>query len=91
MPTFRYCPRYQFNGPSLTNPLLDELSEDEVQRNRRLLVDDLENHFHEIGCVVEASQAGIVSITGEISRHDCDDIVAGYLRNLHLVAVRITA
>lgn len=89
MPIFKYRPRYQYNGPTLSHPLLDELSEDEVERNLRLFVEDLERHFEDMGGRVEALQDGIVSVTVDLTQRECDDIVAGYLRNLYLVADKV--
>lgn len=91
MPVFTYRPRYQYNGPTLSHPLLEELSESEVDRNFRLLVDDLEAHFREIGGTVEEIQGGIVCVSVDLTQSECDDIVAGYLRNLYLVADRVLA
>lgn len=89
MPIFKYQPRYQYNGPTLSHPLLDELNEDEVERNLRVLREDLKRHFEEIDGKVQTSENGLISITVDLTQRECDDIVAGYLRNLYLVADKI--
>lgn len=91
MPTFSYRPRYNYTGPTLSHPLLDELSEDEVERNLRLFADDLRTHFGEIGGVVDELQNGIVRISVDLTQRQCDEIVANYLRNLYLVADKVAA
>ena len=89
MPTYSYRPRYIYSGPTYSNPLLDELSEDEVERNVRLLAEDLRTHFGEINGVVEELRDGVIRISTDLTQRQCDDIVAGYLRNLYLVADKV--
>ncbi len=89
MPIFSYRPRYNYIGPAHSNPLLDEFSEEEVERNLRLLGDALRTHFEEIGGVVDELQGGIIRISVDMNQKQCDDIVAVYLRNLYLVADKV--
>ena len=90
MPIFKYRPYYHYNGPTIREPLLDQLSEDEVERNLLLLVEDLKNHFKEIGGDVEELEDGVILINVDLSKKECDDIVGGYLSNLHLFANKMS-
>src|SRR5690606_23367959 len=81
--TFKYLPYYEYK-PTISDPLLDELSQEDIDRNMRLLVDDLKSHFSEIGGSAESSADGVISITTELTQDECDEVVAGYLSSLHL-------
>ena len=80
---------YYLYKPTTSNPLLDELSKEEVERNISLLIDDLGNHFAEIGGFVESPSNGVISITADIAQKECDKIVEGYLSHLYLLAKKV--
>ena len=86
--TFKYQPYYEYK-PTQSNFIVDELTQEEVERNKRLLADDLCNHFNEIGGAVDISTDGVISITTHVTQKECDDIVAGYLSSLHLFARKV--
>lgn len=82
---YKYQPYYQYK-PTRENFMVGELSQEEVERNKELLIDDLTNHFSEIGGLVETVADGVISITTELSQDQCDDIVKSYLSSLYLFA-----
>lgn len=86
--TFKYQPYYDYK-PTQSNFMTDELTQEEVDRNKRLLADDLKNHFSDIGGAVDISTDGVISITTHITQEECDEIVAGYLSSLHLFARKV--
>lgn len=86
---FKYQPYYEYIL-SRESFMDGELSADEIERNIGFLVDDLRNHFLEIGGIVELEDNGIISITSNIARQECDNIVASYLSNLHLLAHKLS-
>lgn len=85
MNTYKYKPYYQYNGPTLGEPLKEKLSEEDQERNLRLICDDIKNAFADDDeAVVTEDSDGIISITTSIARKECDDIVAGCLTGLDL-------
>lgn len=90
MAIFSYQIYYKYK-PNISNPLIDELNNEEVARNIRLVVDDVKNHFSEIGGSVESSENSIISITVDLTQKECDKIIEYYLLDLQLLAVKVLA
>ncbi len=86
--TFKYRIYYKYKL-SKSNFMDDELSQEDIERNKELLLSDLVGHFEEVGGVVELSNDGVISINTSLSRKECDDVVAGYLSGLHLLAHKV--
>lgn len=89
MPTVKYRPYYKYK-PTISNLLVDELSQEEVERNLRLLSDDLDNYFDEVEGAVLLHQDGVITITSYLTEKECDQIVAARLSALHLFADKIS-
>lgn len=89
MPSLKYRPYYRY-APTTSNPLLDELNEEEVERNLRLLVDDLNSNFNETGGLITSSEEGVITLTSDLTEKECDEIVATCLSSLHLLADKIS-
>lgn len=87
MPTFRYKPYYQYNGPTHSDPLREELSPDEAEERIRCFFEEIEHYFEENISVKREGE--IVSITGEIKQNDCDEVVKKCLNSLDLFADKI--
>jgi hypothetical protein len=85
---FKYQVYYEHKANRL-DFMEDELSDEEVARNRSLLLDDLRNHFDETGGAVEISSDGVIAITTSLSYEECSDVLAGYLSSLHLRARKL--
>ncbi len=88
MAVFSYQIYYAYK-PSISNPLLDELNQEEVGRNIGLLIDDLKSHFGDIGGSVDSSSNGFISITVDLTQKECDKIIKGYLSPLNLLAKKV--
>lgn len=67
----------------------DELTQEEVERNKVLLVDELKTHFGDVDDAVDVSSNGIISITTHLTQSECDNVVAGYLSRFHLLAQKV--
>ncbi|WP_434026807.1 hypothetical protein [[Pseudomonas] boreopolis] len=91
MPLFKYQPYYQYNGPTLSQPFLEELSADEVKRNIGLFFDEIGSYFADVGATVEPIGGGFIGITADITQDDCDERVKRCLNNLDLFANRVPA
>ena len=89
MPVYKYRPYYSYR-PSVIDPLVEELSEEEVERNIRLLDDDLINSFEESEEAVISSENGVVAITSDLTEARCDEIMAKCLSGLHLFAEKLS-
>ena len=91
MPLFRYQPYYQYNGPTLSQPFREELSDYEITRNMELFFNEMGNYFADVGAIIEPLGNGFIGITSEITQDDCDERVARCLNGLDLFAHRIPA
>lgn len=89
MSTFKYKPFYQYNGPTHSDPLRDELSSEEAEDRVRYFFEDIENYF-ENGNVSIAKDGDLVLISGELSQQECDETVKVLLNSLDLFAKKIT-
>ena len=85
MPVFKYKPFYQYNGPTHSDPLREELSPEDVENHVRRFFEEIENYFED-GSVVIKKEGDLVSITGEINQMDCDEAVKKCLNSLDLFA-----
>lgn len=91
MPQFKYKPFYSYNGPTLAEPFREELSEDEASLNVSRFFDEIEHHFADLEAIFEVDEDGIVSISADITRNDCDARVKRCLNSLDLYATKIRA
>lgn len=87
MPTFKYKPFYQYNGPTLKNPLREELSLGEAEKRIRCFFEEIEHYFEED--ITIKKEDDIALITGEIKQEDCDKAVRKCLNNLDLFANKV--
>ena len=90
MPNYQYQPYYQYNGPTHSQPLRDELSPEEAGRRLDLFFAEIGSYFEDVGAVIEPVDTGIVSITAEVTQADCDARVKKCLNSLDLFARKIT-
>lgn len=88
MSTFKYKPFYQYNGPTHSDPLRDELSPEEAEDRVRCFFEDIENSFEE-GSVSIKKDGDLVLISGELSQQKCDGAVKKLLNSLDLFAKKI--
>lgn len=85
---FNYQLYYKYM-PTKSNFMDDELTQEEVERNKVLLIDDLKTHFSDLDNAVDVSSDGIISITTHLTQTECDKVLAGYLSSLHLLAYKV--
>jgi hypothetical protein len=91
MPLFKYLPYYKYNGPTSSQPLREELSEDEIKHNMSLFFDEIGSYFSDVGATIEPVGVGIIGITADISQDDCDARVKRCLNSLDLFANKVPA
>ena len=84
MKTYSYRPYYQ--GPTLSNPMRDDLSIYEQEQKLEALYIDTNTHFEDIGCIVKRNSIGLISITTDMPEKDCHEIMKGLLISLDLRA-----
>lgn len=84
MNVFRYKPYYRYDSPSSANPLREELSPEDQERNINLFYEDVINTFEADDAAVSRDQQGIVTIETCLSKKQCDDQVAEILTSLDL-------
>lgn len=88
MPTYKYRPYYQFNGPTASNPFREEKTPEEVEQSLEFFYSELTNHFGDIPHQVHKFD-GIVSVTADIPEEKCDSLVANCLNDNDLYADKI--
>ena len=90
MNTYKYMPYYQYNGPTIDNPLREELSLEDQERNKLFFYTDVENYFEDDSSAsVYKEKDGTVVINTILPKEECDKIVADLLRALDLLAKKI--
>ena len=94
MPTYRYGVFYRFNGPTHSDPLRDELSPEEVERNLRLFAQDLPNYFGEVAVNVQSQQDThdfplVVTVETAAPKTVADEAVKRCLIGLELFGKRL--
>lgn len=94
MSKYRYGVRHRFI-PSSGDPLREPLTEEEVQRNLRLFVEDLPAYFGEIPITVAiTSDHGleyplVVEVNTDTSHDEANDAVAACMIGLQLIGARL--
>ena len=91
MPTFKYQPYYQYNGPSSSHPFREKLSVEQVRQNMDLFFQDIGHFFTDVGATVEPIGDGYVAITADITQNECDERVKRCLNGLDLFANKVAA
>lgn len=86
MNIFKYEPYYKFFGPSLSDPIGEELSQEDQERNIGFFYDDVQNTFADDCAVVSKDSGGIVSIETTLSKDVCGRRVEKILISLKLSA-----
>lgn len=89
MPTFKYRPYYQYNGPTRSQPFREELSDDEVQRNLDRFFNEVGSYFDNVEAQIDLPGDGVVEITAQATQADCDERVKRCLNSLDLFAQKI--
>ena len=88
MPLFKYKPYYQYNGPTPSDPLRDELSQEEAEDRVRCFFEEIDRYFEEDSVAIK-KEGDLVSITSEINQKDCDEAVSKCLNSLDLFANKV--
>lgn len=97
MATYQYRPYYEYAGPTLSHPLREELSPEEIERRLELFRNELYEYFQELNAKIEFSpaltgeQGYVASITTDESQDTCDERVKLCLNNLDLFAKKVTS
>ncbi|MNF41765.1 hypothetical protein D3C85_699040 [compost metagenome] len=86
MNTYKYAPYYEFKGPKASNPLREELSKDDQERNIELFYTDVLNIFEDEKAVISRDVNGVVSIQSDLIEKDCDERIKAILNSLDLYA-----
>ena len=84
--TYKYTPYYEFKGPEASNPLREQLSKDDQERNIELFYSDALNIFEDEEAVVSRDENGVVSIQSDLIEKVCDDRIKAILNSLDLYA-----
>lgn len=87
MNTHAYLPFYKFILDKYSF-LEGELSQEDVEHNKYLLIEDATDQFNEIGGVVSVSAEGVVSITTHLTEKECDEIFKALLNKHQLFATK---
>jgi hypothetical protein len=87
MPTFKYKPYYQYDGPSFSHPFREELLPEEVNERLRCFFEDIAHYFDEN--ITIKKEGDLISISGEIKQENCDETVKKCLNDLDLFAKKI--
>lgn len=91
MSIFKYQPYYMYNGPTVSQPFREELSEEQVKFNIDQFFQDLGHFFMDVGAKFEAVGDGFVAITADITQDECDERVKRCLNSLDLYANKAPA
>lgn len=86
MNTYKYAPYYNFNGPEPSNPLREELSKDDQERNIELFYTEVMSIFEDEKAVISIDANGVVSIQTDLNEKDCDKRIKAILNSLDLYA-----
>jgi hypothetical protein len=86
MPTYKYAPYYQYDGPTRAEPTREELSTEDVEQRLDLVAQEIGAYFEDVPARVEVGPDDIVCVTTDLSRKDCDDRVKRCLNSLDLYA-----
>lgn len=89
MPTYKYQPYYQYNGPTHSEPMREELSTEEAKQRLDLFIDEIGAYFENVGVQIETTIGGVVCVSTDLMQKDCDDRVKRCLNNLDLYAKKI--
>ncbi|WP_323158863.1 hypothetical protein [Pseudomonas viridiflava] len=89
MNSFKYKPYYQYNGPTADDPLKDQLSPEDQERNIVLFYTDVINAFEDGDAVVQRDKEGAISIQTHLSKKDCDERIAQILTSLDLLGRKL--
>ncbi|MFQ1749920.1 hypothetical protein ACK34N_06225 [Aeromonas veronii] len=87
MNKFQYKPYYKYDGPTPSNPLREELSQEEAEERVRCFFEDIVHYFEENISINK--EGDIVSISGDIAQSDCDELVKKCLSSLDLFAHKV--
>jgi hypothetical protein len=85
MSVFKYKPYYQYNGPTKSDPLREELSPEEAENRIKCFFEEIKNYFKDDSVAIK-KEGDLVSITGKINQMDCDEAVKKCLNSLDLFA-----
>lgn len=88
MSNYQYQPYYNYEGPTLLDPFLEELPPDEVIHLLNSFFEKIGNYFEGVGAKIENIGNDTISITAKITQAECDAIVKKYL-NEQLCAKKI--
>lgn len=86
MQIFGYQPYYRFGGPAKSDPLREELTDEEAERRIELFFNEIRIYFLDIEATFERHDKGGLTIKAPISQRDCDERVKRCLNNLDLLA-----
>ncbi|MEE5131405.1 hypothetical protein V2J82_13225 [Pseudomonas alliivorans] len=89
MNIFRYKPYYQYNGPTPYDPLKEELSSEDQERNIALFYTDVINAFEDDDAVVQRDEEGAISIQTNLSKNECDKRIEQILTSLDLLGKKL--
>lgn len=79
MNTYKYRPYYQYNGPSVSQPLREKLSDEDQERNIKLFYEDVQSMFEDENAAFSIDSEGVVSVQTDIPKQECDDRIAKIL------------
>lgn len=95
MTLYQYEPYYSYNGPTLSEPLREELPPEEVERRLELFRKELPDYFIDLDAELEFSDNCegktdyVVSITTDAKQDECDERVKRCLNSLDLFANKL--
>ncbi|WP_111642843.1 hypothetical protein [Marinimicrobium alkaliphilum] len=95
MKSYCYSPYYKYNGPSLDNPLREELTAEEVQRRLELFPQELPHYFADLNADIQVRKSEnnerdyVVCISVAASQSECDEQVKRCLNSLDLFADKV--
>lgn len=75
MPACKYHPYYQCNGPTRTEPMREQLSDEEAQQRIELFSADVVAYFKNGETVIETTTSGDVFISTNLAQIECDERV----------------
>lgn len=89
MATYKYRPYYQFNGPSHSEPMREELPTKDIEQRLALFFSEIGTYFDDDTAQIEPTPDGIICVTTNLTSSHCDDQVKRCLNTLDLYARKI--
>lgn len=89
MPIYQYAPYYQYNETNKFDAMRDELSSEDVAHRLELVSKDIGAYFEDVDAQIQVNAQGIVCLTTDLARKDCDERVKRCLNTLDLYAKKV--